>query len=178
MEGCPLRPILSMIGSHQHTLAKFLINLLAPVLYKFLAYTVKDSFAFVEKLHKLSLTDGFMVSYNIKSLFTNVPVVELIEICSRELYHSNIQCPSIPESVFQEMMKMATVGVEFSFNGLMYRHIDIICMGSPLGPTLPYIFIGYYERKLFKGSVGPKMYVIYMDDTFVRLRIRNVVTNS
>ena len=68
--------------------------------------------------------------------------------------------------------------VEFSFNGLMYRHIDIICMGSPLGPTLPYIFIGYYERKLFKGSVGPKMYVIYMDDTFVRLRIRNVVTNS
>ena len=166
-EGCPLRPILSMVGSPQHKLAKFLIDLLAPILHKFSAYTVKDSFEFVEKLHELSPTDGFMVSYDIKSLFTNVPLVEIIEICSRELYHSNVQCPSIPESVFQEMMKMATVGVEFSFNGLMYRQIDGICMGSPLGPILANIFVGYYERKLFKGSVDPKMYVRYMDDTFV-----------
>ena len=112
-EGCPLRPILSILGLPQHKLAKFLIDVLAPTLQKFSAYTVKDSFEFVEKLHELSPT----VSYDIKSLFTNVPLVEIIEICSRELYHSNVQCPSIPESVFQEMMKMATVGVEFSSMG-------------------------------------------------------------
>ena len=39
-------------------------------------------------------------------------------------------------------------------------------MGSSLGPILANVFIGY-ERKLFKDSVGPKMYVIYMDDTLV-----------
>ena len=63
----------------------------------------------------------------------------------------------IPESVFQEIMKMATIGVEFSFNGLIY--IQIICICSPLGPILANTFVGYYERKLFKGSVDPKMYV-------------------
>ena len=56
-------------------------------------------------------------------------------------------------------MKMATVGVEFRLNGLMYRQIDSIYMGSPLGPIPANIFIGYYEKKLFKGSVGPKMHV-------------------
>ena len=40
-EGCPPRPILSVIGSPQHKLAKFLIDLLAPVLHTFSAYAVK-----------------------------------------------------------------------------------------------------------------------------------------
>ena len=66
--------------SPQHKLTKFLTNLLAPVLHKFSAYTDKDLFAFVENLHKLSPTDGFMVSYDIKSLFTNMSLVEIIEI--------------------------------------------------------------------------------------------------
>ena len=69
-------------------------------------------------------------------------------------------------------MIMTTVGVEFSFNGLMYRRIDGICMCSPLGSILVNTFVSYYERKLLKGSVGPKMYVRYMDETFVILRIR------
>ena len=63
--------------------------------------TVKDSFAFVEKNHKLSPTDGFMVPYNIKNLFTYVPLVERIEICLSELYHSNIElicCPGNDEN--------------------------------------------------------------------------------
>ena len=46
---CPLRPILSMIGSPQIDLAKFLVKTLAPVLDKFLNYSLKDSFQFIEK---------------------------------------------------------------------------------------------------------------------------------
>ena len=65
--------------------------------------------------------------------------------------------------VIQEMMKMATVGVEFSFNGLMafVCQIDGICMG---GPIIANTFVGYYKRKFFNGSVNLKMYVRYMDD--------------
>ena len=29
-----------------------------------------------------------------------------------------------------------TVGVEFSFNGVMYQQVDGVAMGSPLGPVL------------------------------------------
>ena len=61
---------------------------------------------------------------------------------------------------------MATSGVEFSFNNTMYRQTDGIAMGSPLGPVLANIFVGYDENKLFDFSVKPQYYKRYVDDTF------------
>ena len=40
-------------------------------------------------------------------------------------------------------------------------------MGSPLGPALANIFVGYFESKLFQTTSKPEMYYRYMDDTFV-----------
>ena len=37
-------------------------------------------------------------------------------------------------------MQTATSSVEFSFNNIMHRQIDVIAMGSPLGPSLANIF--------------------------------------
>ena len=39
-------------------------------------------------------------------------------------------------------------------------------MGSPLGPTLANIFVGYYEEKLFSQTQKPPTYFRYVDDTF------------
>ena len=46
-QNCLFRPILSMIGSPQHHLAKCLITELQPVLDKFSNRIIKDSFSFV-----------------------------------------------------------------------------------------------------------------------------------
>ena len=46
-EGTPLRPILSMIKSPKHGLAKYLNGLLEPVFQYCLRYTVKYDFTFV-----------------------------------------------------------------------------------------------------------------------------------
>ena len=40
-------------------------------------------------------------------------------------------------------------------------------MGSPLGPALANIFVGYYETELFQSTLKPEMYYRYMDDTFI-----------
>ena len=40
-------------------------------------------------------------------------------------------------------------------------------LGSPRGPALANIFVGYYESKLFQTTSKPEMYYRYMDDTFV-----------
>ena len=56
---------------------------------------------------------------------------------------------------------------EFSFNDIMHCQIDVVAMGSPLGPSLANIFVGYYESKLFQTTSKPEMYYRYMDDTFV-----------
>ena len=49
----------------------------------------------------------------------------------------------------------------------MHRHINGVALGSPHGPALANIFVGYYESKLFQTTSKPKMYYRYMDDTLV-----------
>ena len=167
-EDIPLRPILSMIGSSQHELAKWLAEILAPVLKLYSSYSVKDSFTFANFIQNCNLEPAktFLCSFDISSLFTNVPLDETIEICADALYRGHLDCPPIPEDTFRELMLIATRGVEFSFNNQMYKQLDGVAMGSPLGPALANIFVGFHESKLFDNTVKPGVYFRFEDDTF------------
>ena len=94
---------------------------------------------------KVNSNDSILCSFDICSLYTNVPLAETIEICTKTLYDGHLPTPVIPKHVFIELMKTATTSVEFSFNKIMYRQINGVGMGSPLGPALENIFVGYYE---------------------------------
>ena len=61
---------------------------------------------------------------------------ETIEICADALYLRHFDCPPIPEDTFRELMLIATRGVEFGLNNHMYKQLDGVAMGSPLGPAL------------------------------------------
>ena len=62
-------------------------------------------------------------------------------------------------------MSLVTTGVEFSFDDVMYRQVDGVAMGSPLGPVLANIFVGYCES-LIDASLWPVLYVRFVDDSF------------
>jgi len=48
----------------------------------------------------------------------------------------------------------------------MYKQTDGIAMGSPLGPVIANIFVGYHESLLFDSTTKPYMYERYVDDSF------------
>ena len=77
-EPIPLRPILSMVDSAQHELARWFSEVLKPVLDQYSSRVIEDSFSFCEALrHHEGPGDGsFMCSFDVKSLFTNIPIDE------------------------------------------------------------------------------------------------------
>ena len=116
--------------------------------FRHTAYQIRLRFA--KTMQNLDIDPNvFMCSFDVSSLFTNVPLDETIKICSEALYDQSNSRPVIPKDVFVELMKSATSSVEFSFNNTMYKQTDGVAMGSPLGPALANIFVGYYEEKLF-----------------------------
>ena len=84
----------------------------------------------------------------------------------QSLYGSKVTKPRIPRKEFVKLMMIATSKVEFSFNNLMYRQIDGVAMGSPLGPILATIFVGYHEKSLLDKVSKPIVYFRYVDDIF------------
>ena len=107
-----------------------------------------------------------MCSCDVSSLFTYVPLDETIKICSEAPYDQFDSQPGIPKEVFIELMKSATFSVEFIFNDTMHKQTDGLAMGSPLGPDLANIFVGYSEEKLFSQTQKPPTCFKYVDDTF------------
>ena len=70
------RPILSSIGTYNYQLAKFLGKLLDDVIPN--DHSAKDTFSFVEEIKTINVTKKCMVSYDVTSLFTNMPLEETI----------------------------------------------------------------------------------------------------
>ena len=105
---------------------------------------------------------SFMCSFDISSIFTNVPLSETIKICADR---SELNSPPFPEEVFIELMETATRSVEFSFNNEMYQEKDGVAMGSPLGPALANIFVGLHEE-CCSTTTKSQVYFRYVDDTY------------
>ena len=49
------------------------------------------------------------------------------------------------ELKLKKPFEFATSGTHFLFQGTFYDQIDGVAMGSPLGPVLANLFMGYYE---------------------------------
>ena len=169
----PLRPILSMVNSSQHKVAKWLERLLQPVLIHYSSYCIKDSFEFAGFIQKCSPLNKFAFSFDICRLFTCVPILETIDIGADMLYRSYLTPPNIQEVVFVELTKFTTTYVEFRFDN-MYRQVDGILMGSAFGPTMAGIFMGFHEVYLFKYK-GLEVY--FMLKTIVYLGMRSRLIN-
>ena len=166
-EGTPFRPILSMTGSSHHELGKWLASLLQPVLERFSLHCIFHSFTFAKTMKSLNIDPNiFMCSFDVSSLFTNVPLDGTIKICSEALYDDFDLQPLIPKELFVELMKSATSSVEFSFNNTMCKQTERIATRSPPGPALANIFVGYHEEKLFSETQKLPKCFRYVDDTF------------
>ena len=82
-----LRPIVSSIGTFNYNLARFHCELLSPLVPN--DYFGKDTFSFVSQINNANLFKKFLVSYNVISLFTNIPLQETTDIAINLIFNHN-----------------------------------------------------------------------------------------
>ena len=82
-----LRPSISSIGTFNYNLARFLCDLLSPLVPN--DYSCKDTFSFVLQIKNANLSVKFLVSYDVSSLFTNIPLQEATDIALNLIFNHN-----------------------------------------------------------------------------------------
>ena len=168
--GIPLRPILSAVNTCSYNLSKHLVTKLSPITVN--EYTLKNSYEFVELINSIENANNYvMCSFDIESLFTNIPLHETLDMILSQLFpNPDDVYEGFNKKQFKVLLELATTTSTFLFNDRLYEQIDGVAMGSPCGPTLANAFLCYCEERWLgdcPAEFKPFLYRRYVDDTFL-----------
>ena len=84
----PFRPIVSSLGgTYNNNLTKYLCSLLKRHISS--RFCATDTFSSVRAIQDIDFSDLFLVSYDVTSLFTNIPVSETIDLAGNTITDSD-----------------------------------------------------------------------------------------
>jgi len=162
--GHPLRIIVSSIGSPLHNFATFL-KIILQTSFPITCNNFKNSVEIVKKLANIYIPeDHDLVSLDVVSLFTNVPIDLVMEVLDNRW---NLIEPhtKIPKNEFLNAVKFTLDSTYFIFNEKIYKQTYGAPMGSPLSPIIADLALQNLESHTLKNlSFQPLFYIRYVDD--------------
>ena len=113
-------------------------------------YSVSSSNEFVNKISKLNIKhSNAFASLDIKSLYTHVPLKEVIEDILTTIYDTNIKSifkeTKITKNILRKILQLCSQSI-FLYDEKVYKQIDGVAMGSPLAPILANWFVASKEN--------------------------------
>ena len=171
MKDTPLKVILRTIGTPCYNLAKQLCEILSPLCNN--RHRLSDSFSFINSVNSLSFAFPVtMCSFDVSSLFTNVPLDETIEIAINRLFSEGHDTLGMDKETITSLLRTAAKDCCFIFNNQFYCQTDGVAMGSPLGPILADIFMISFEERFIGLWLKERIcaFFRYVDDTFLVFR--------
>ena len=140
----PMRPIFSTTWSFNYSMSRYMVSLLSSLCVN--EYTVKDSFQFASDIIRFSDSKCVMASFDVKSLFTNIPVAETCNIIIEKLFPTtNSLYSGFSKTEFSKILKNCVENNIFLFNGTLYEQVDGCPMGGCISPTIANIFLCFHE---------------------------------
>ena len=157
-----------------YDLAKKLAQLLKPVSES--QYTIKNSKTFIKRLEKMTIPLEYkMVSFDVVSLFTNVPLDETIDNIIKRIYDNKEINTDVPKKEMRDLLYLCTKNAHFSLNNKTYLQLDGIAMGSPLGAVLANIFMVELKRNIIPTlSNDILLWKRYVDDTICFIKLTSI----
>ena len=175
----PLRPIVDTIGSTHYGIGKFITKLLNPLTLN--DYSLKDSFEAAARIGTIPdrlYDEGYtMVSFDVKSLFTNVPLQKTIDVILDRVYNQQLIRTNIKKRTLKKLIQDTCNKTAFTANGVIYEQTDGVSMGASLGPVLANIIMTELERVVVDDLVNAgtiKFYARYVDDTLLMVKPEDV----
>ena len=91
--------------------------------------------------------DCGLVSFDVTSLFTNVPLEYTIDVIHHKVYEERFIKTDIPKKEMKELLLLCTKNVHFEFNGETFP-ATVLPWAPPLGPVIAGIFMVELENTL------------------------------
>ena len=172
-EGTPLRPIVSSTGAVTYSTSKELSRILKPLVGKS-PHHICNNEDFMERLKGIILgPDEVMVSYDVRALFTSVPIEPALEVIEKLLKED----PELQKRTtmstkhIMDLLEFCLRSTYFTHRGKFYEQVEGAAMGSPISPIVANLFMENFEMRALQSSPNPPLlWKRFVDDTFVILK--------
>ena len=170
--GTPLRPIVSFINSPMYQLSKHLVSILSPLVGKSDSH-VRNSAEFASFIAGQRLPSGtVLVSFDVVSLFTNVPVDLAVKVAHERLSvdTSLVERTALSADQVANLLRFCLDATFLAYRGELYQQSFGTAMGSPVSVTVANLVMEDVEsRALSTHPVPPPFWKRYVDDTLTVL---------
>lgn len=163
-------PIVTAQGSLHEPVSQYIDSILQPFVHKFSTY-LKDATDFIKKIEGSSVPEeALLLSFDVVSLYTNIPHEEL-----RAILQNIFDSRTIPSPTTHFLLNLVDVLMEtnyFRYNRDYYVQIKGVAMGSVFAPSAASLFMNDFEQPFILDlSVNPffrfiNKFYCFIDDIF------------
>ena len=115
----PMRPIVSFCGSPTYQLSKHLTNILKPLTDKS-RHKLQSTDNFIDAIKTIQIPDDHkLVSFDVKSLFTSIPL-QLALDCTKTAINKSHYRPPLPTDDLMDLLHLCLTSTYFQYNGKHY----------------------------------------------------------
>ena len=111
--------------------------------------------------------DEALVSFDVTSLFTNVPTEETVDVIHRKLAELEDLVERTPLSPgrIAELLQLCLKSTYFSYNGELYEQREGAAMGSPVSAVVATLYMEFFEELTLESAPRHRFWKQYVDDT-------------
>ena len=172
IEVLKFRPIIAQNGTYTYNAAQVIGEYLKPLTDNndYIIRNTQEFASMIKNQPPLRENEEY-VSYDIVSLFTNIPIKETIDYIIDQVYNKKVIKEICNKLIFTRLLYKLTTESTFIFQSNYYKQIDGCTMGGPLSVILSDIFMTKLENDIVRPA-KPEYYKRYVDDIICR-RIKN-----
>ena len=162
----PMRPIVSFCGSPTYQLSKYLTTVLKPLTDES-RHKLQSTENFIDAIKTVQVPDDYkLVSFDVKSLFTSIPLQLALDCTETAINNSTIELP-LPTDDLMDLLNLCLTSTYFQYNGKHYKQLHGTAMGSPVSVVVAEIVMqNIEERALATYKRTLPLWLRYVDDTF------------